>query len=137
MASQDSSDTDDAESSPVVAVVDDDDAVLRSLRNLLTSAGPRVQTFASAEAFWDSETRHNASCLVLDLRMPGMSGTELLSRVSASERPLPTLILTADGDDDVRRRLLSLGAIAFFTKPYRVAEMLTAVRSALAKPKVP
>ena len=133
MASQDPDEGADLDPCPVVAVVDDDEAVLRSLRNLLTSAGLRVETFASAEAFWDSEARHQSCCLVLDMRMPGMNGAELFARLCASEHPIPTIILTADDDDGARRRLLGQGAIAFFTKPYRAAEMLRAVTRVCSK----
>jgi FixJ family two-component response regulator len=116
----------------LVCVVDDDVSVLRSLRNLLASEGYRVETFESAEAFLESGARNTAHCLVLDLRMPGMDGAELFARLTAAECPIPTIILTADGDDQLEQRYLRRGAIAFLTKPCRAEEMLRAVARGLA-----
>jgi FixJ family two-component response regulator len=115
----------------VVAIVDDDAPVLRSLKNLLVSAGLRVETFASAEVFLASGRLAETGCLVLDLRMPGMSGLELFSRLATEDPPVPVIILTAVVDEDERERLLREGAAGFFTKPFRAADMLLAVRRAL------
>ena len=116
----------------VVSIVDDDPSLRRSLRNLLTSAGLRVETFESAEVFLESGSRDNTGCLVLDLRMPGMGGLGLLRHLAASSSHIPVIILTAHGDDDTRQRSLQAGAIAFLKKPVRGAALLDAVRSALA-----
>ena len=87
----------------IVSVVDDDESLRRSLRNLLGSVGFRVKTFASAEAFLESNDQEQTGCLVLDLRMPGMSGFDLLRHLSGTDVRTPTVILTAHGDDDARR----------------------------------
>jgi two-component system, LuxR family, response regulator FixJ len=116
----------------VVSIVDDDASLRRSLRNLLSSAGLRVETFESAEGFLDSGARGNTGCLVLDVRMPGMGGLGLLKRLAAGGSHIPAIILTAHGDDDTRRRALQAGAIAFLEKPVRSAALVDAVRSALA-----
>ncbi len=95
----------------LVSIVDDDGSLRRSVRNLLTSVGFRVETFVSAEAFLESIHRENTGCLVLDLRMPGMSGLDLLAHLAATGCRIPAVILTAHGDDEARRRTLQAGAI--------------------------
>jgi FixJ family two-component response regulator len=119
------------ESGRVVSIVDDDASLRRSLRNLLTSAGLRVETFESAEVFLQSGSQDNTGCLVLDLRMPGMGGLGLLKRLAASGSRIPVIIVTAHGDDDTRQRLLHAGAVAFLEKPVQGAALVNAVRSAL------
>lgn len=115
----------------VVSVVDDDASLRRSLRNLLTSVGLRVETFDSAEVFLESDSLDKTGCLVLDLRMPGMGGLGLLRRLAASGTRIPVIILTAHGDEDMRQRTLQTGAVAFLEKPVKGPALLGAVRSAL------
>src|SRR6266849_4181981 len=80
---------------PVISVVDDDESLRRSLRNFLRSVGFRVETFASAEEFLASAQRENTGCLVLDLRMTGMSGLDLLRHLAEANVRMPAVILTA------------------------------------------
>jgi FixJ family two-component response regulator len=115
----------------VISIVDDDASLRRSIRNLLMSAGLRVETFESAEVFLESGSGDNTACLVVDLRMPGMGGLGLLRHLAASGSRTPVIILTAHGDEDTRQRLLQAGAVAFLEKPIRGAALLDAVRSAL------
>jgi FixJ family two-component response regulator len=115
----------------VVSIVDDDASLRRSLRNLLTSVGLRVETFESAEVFLESDSLDKTGCLVLDLRMPGMGGLGLLRRLAASGTRIPVIILTAHGDEDMRQRTLQTGAVAFLEKPVKSPALLGAVRSAL------
>jgi len=115
----------------MVSIVDDDASVRRSVRNLLTSVGFRVQAFASAEEFLQSPQRANTDCLVLDLRMAGMNGLELLQHLQATGSRIPVVILTAHGDDEARQRALQAGAVAFLGKPFRGEALLNAVRTAL------
>jgi FixJ family two-component response regulator len=115
----------------VVCVVDDDESLRRSVRNLLSSVGFGVETFASAEAFLESTHRANAGCLVLDLRMTGMTGLDLLRYLAATGSRLPVIILTAHGDEESRRQSLEAGAVAFLRKPFRSDALLAAVRTAL------
>jgi FixJ family two-component response regulator len=112
----------------VVSVVDDDVSLRRSLRNLLSSVGFEVETFESAEAFLASDSRERAACLVLDLRMPGMGGLDLLSHLAAAGSRIPVIVLTAHGDDDARRRSLDAGAVAFLIKPFQSAALLDAIQ---------
>ena len=116
----------------VVCIVDDDASLRRSLRNLLMSAGFPVETFQSAEAFLDWVDRDRIGCVVLDLRMAGMSGLDLLRQLVGTGSRIPAIMLTAHADDETRRRSLEAGAVAFLEKPVRSAVFLDAVRTALA-----
>ncbi len=115
----------------VVSVVDDDESLRRTLRNLLRSVGFGVETFASAEEFLRSAQRENTGCLVLDLRMTGMSGLDLLRHLAVADSRIPAVILTAHGDEETRRRSLQAGAVAFLDKPFRSDALLDTVRAAL------
>lgn len=115
----------------VVSVVDDDPSLRRSVRNLLMSVGFQVQAFASAEEFLESPERANTGCLVLDLRLVGMNGLDLLKHLGATGSRIPVIILTAHGDDEVRQRALQAGAVALLGKPFRGDALLDAVRTAL------
>jgi FixJ family two-component response regulator len=121
----------DKGSERVVSVVDDDQSLRRSLRNLLTSVGFRVETFASAEDFLSCSRQDHTGCLVLDLRMGGMNGLDLLRHLAATGSRIPAIILTAHGDDETRQRSLEAGAAAFLGKPFRADPLLDAVRQAL------
>ena len=116
----------------LVSIVDDDASLRRSLRNLLMSVGLRVETFESAEAFLESVHRENTGCMVLDLRMAGMSGLELLRHLATNGSRIPVVVLTAHGDEDTRQRTLQAGAVAFLTKPFQSDALVDAVRSALS-----
>jgi len=115
----------------VVCVVDDDESLRRSVRNLLSSVGFRVETFVSAEEFLESAHRANTGCLVLDLRMAGMNGLDLLRHLAATGSRIPVIILTAHGDEEARRQSLEAGAVAFLGKPFRSDALVDAVRTAL------
>ena len=93
--------------------------------------GLRVETFESAEAFLASVDRDTTGCVVLDVRMAGMSGVDLLRHLAATGSRIPVIMLTAHGDDETRRRWLEAGATAFLEKPVRTPALLDAVRRAL------
>src|SRR5437870_13710864 len=116
---------------PAIYVVDDDESLRRSLRNFLRSVGFRVETFASAEEFLTSAERENTGCLVLDLRMTGMTGLDLLRHLAVADSRSPAVILTAHGDDETRRRSVEAGAVAFLDKPFHSDALLDAVRAVL------
>jgi len=116
---------------PVISVVDDDGSLRRSLKNFLRSVGFRVETFASAEEFLTSAQRETTGCLVLDLRMTGMSGFDLLRHLAAAKVRVPAVVLTAHGDEEIRQRCLGAGAVAFLDKPFRGDALLDAVQTAL------
>jgi FixJ family two-component response regulator len=115
----------------VISVVDDDESLRRSVRNFLRSVGFRVETFASGEDFLSSGQRESTGCLVLDVRMTGMSGLDLLRRLAASNVRVPAIVLTAHGDGEIRQQCLQAGAVAFLDKPFRGTALLDAVRLAL------
>jgi len=120
-------------STPLVSIVDDDESVRESLRGLIRSIGLRVETFASAEAFANAEQLGNTDCLILDVRMPGMSGLELQRELAASKRDIPIIFITAHGsDEDVRARALRDGAVAYLSKPFSEDALLEAVSAALS-----
>ena len=115
----------------LICIVDDDASLRRSLRNLLMSVGFPVQTFDSAEAFLAGSSGDNIGCVVLDVRMAGMSGLDLLRHLGSAGSRIPVIILTAHADEETRRRSLEAGAVAFLEKPVRSAALLDAVRTAL------
>jgi|SRR5882724_3069319 len=117
----------------IVSIVDDDESLRRSLRNLLGSVGFRVETFASAEAFLQTNHHDQTGCLVLDLRMPGMNGFDLLRHLSGTGSRIPTVILTAHGADEARQRSLQAGAVAFLSKPFNGNALIDVVRTALSQ----
>lgn len=122
---------------PLVAVVDDDPSLRRAVRNLLASAGLRVETFPSAEAFLESPVGQSAGCLVLDLSMPQMNGIELLEHLRGAGSTLPVIVLTAHGDEEVRRRSFTAGASAFLAKPFQADALVQAVTEHLGRPASP
>ncbi len=118
---------------PLISVVDDDESVRESLQSLLRSVGFAVKVFASAEAFLNSNHSGDSDCVILDVRMPGMNGFELHSRLVNSHREMPVIFITAHGSDEgVRSRALKSGAVAYLVKPFSEDALLSAVRTALS-----
>ena len=119
-------------STAMVSVVDDDESVRESLEGLIRSIGLAVKTFPSAEEFLKSEQVRDTSCLIVDLRMPGMSGLELQRRLITDRQSMPVIFITAHGSDSVARaEALRNGAHAFLDKPLSEDAILNAVQSAL------
>jgi two-component system response regulator FixJ len=117
-----------------VCVVDDDEAVARSLEALLGSVGLRVETFGSAQDFLDraDPRRGPIGCLVLDVRMPGMSGLELQERLAAEGQPIPIVFITGHGDVRMAVRAVKAGAVDFIEKPFRDQDLLDCIHKVLA-----
>ena len=115
-----------------VFIVDDDPAICESLCNLIESAGLVTRQFASAEDFLKMSSPELAGCLVLDVRLPGMSGMELQNRLIKSGLRIPIIIMTAHGDIPMVRNAMKAGAVEFLTKPFQDEELLMAIEEAFA-----
>lgn len=120
---------------PTVFIVDDDPAVRDSLRWLLESMRLRVATFDSAEAFLKFYTMHMVGCLVLDVRMPGMSGLQLQQHLTKQQHALPIIFITGHGDIPMAVRAMQAGAKYFLEKPFEDQLLLDYVNEALALDK--
>ncbi len=116
---------------PVISIVDDDESVREATKGLMKAVGFIAEAFPGAEDFLRSGRRHDTSCLIADVQMPGMSGLELHSRLAASGKPIPTILITAYPDERVRERALRAGVICYLTKPFNEDELLGCIRSAL------
>jgi RNA polymerase sigma factor (sigma-70 family) len=114
-----------------VFVVDDDQAMRHSLKWLIESVGLRVRTFGSAEDFLQTYYPGQAGCLLLDVRMPGMSGLELQSYLAREEICLPVIIITGHGDVAMAVKAMQAGAMDFIEKPFDDEALLTSIRKAL------
>ena len=114
-----------------VFVVDDDDAVRESLAFLLKSVGLRVESFASAQDFLKQYNAARAGCLVLDIRMPGMSGLELQEKLKQMESMLPIIFITGHGDVPMAVKAIKAGAADFVQKPFRDQELIDRIREVL------
>jgi FixJ family two-component response regulator len=119
---------------PVIAVVDDDKSVRESLAEFMESVGYEVALFSSAEEFLESTRRcDDLQCMILDVRLPGMSGLELFSELTVSRRSLPTIFITAHADPAVAGCATKPGVVSVLYKPFQPAALLKAVQSALAR----
>src|SRR5712692_4253464 len=117
--------------SSLLAILDDDESVQSALQDLVESEGLSALCFGSADQFLDSRARHEASCLITDIRMPGMSGLELQAQLrSERRRPIPTIFITGRGDIPMAVRAMKGGAIDFLTKPVDDAALLKSVERA-------
>ena len=116
---------------PVVFVVDDDASVRSSLKFLLSTVGLQTETFDSADSFLHKERSDVPSCLVLDVRLPGLSGLDFQRELAARNICIPIVFLTGHGDIPMSVRAMKAGAVEFLTKPFRDQDLLDAVRVAL------
>jgi len=116
---------------PLISIVDDDDSLRNSLNNLIRAVGFGVQGFCSAEAFLNSNQLDDTACLILDVRMPGMSGLDLQRQLVTDNCRIPIIFITSHGDDNARTRALEAGAVDFLYKPFREEALLKAIDSAL------
>jgi two-component system, LuxR family, response regulator FixJ len=119
--------------SHVVHVIDDDEAVRRSLALLLVSFGHTAETYPSAEAFLASIERVKPGCVIVDIRMPGMDGLELQEELQRREFTNPVIVVTGHGEISLAVRAMKAGAIDFIEKPYSDDDLLTAVAAGLAR----
>ena len=117
----------------IVHVIDDDEALRESLAFLLRTANIEVRTYASAVAFLDALPDARASCVITDVRMPGMSGIDLLRRLQELKIGMPVIVITGHGDVPLAVEAMKIGALDFLEKPFDDEVLLTSVRSALMR----
>ena len=101
------------------------------LSRVIGAAGLDVACFESAEEFLCSHAREKSTCLILDMNLPGMSGAELQQQLLGKNLDIPTIFISADADEATQQRVLKNGAIAFFSKPFKIESLLAALRTAL------
>ena len=118
-------------SKPVISIVDDDESVREGTLDLIQAMGFIAKAFERAEDFLKSNCIRNTSCLIADMRMPGMTGLELHKRLVESGSIIPTILITAFPDDRDRARALRAGVVCYLAKPFKDDDLLTCVRSAL------
>jgi FixJ family two-component response regulator len=121
------------ETEAIVFVVDDDASMRESLKNLIRSVGLRVELFTSAQEFLRSKRPDVPSCLVLDVRLPGLSGLDLQRRTNDAGMEIPIIFITGHGDIPMSVRAMKAGAVEFLTKPFRDQDLLDAIQQALEK----
>jgi FixJ family two-component response regulator len=114
-----------------IAIVDDDESVQRALQDLMEVDGLTARCFGSAEEFLESGLQRKAACLIVDIRMPGMSGLELQAKLKADRVNIPIIFITAHGDARVRMQAMREGAAEFLVKPFDDQVLLNRVRAAL------
>ncbi|HET6930562.1 MAG TPA: response regulator [Candidatus Acidoferrum sp.] len=119
------------QSSRFIAIVDDDRSVQIALQDLIESEGLSTLCFGSAEQFLNSGAQHKAACLIADIRMPGMSGLELQTKLNAERCRIPIILITAHGDAKMRTQAMRDGAVKFLAKPFDNTVLLEAVHAAL------
>ena len=121
------------EEHPTVFVVDDDSSMRDALRNLFRSVGLNVETFGVAQEFLSRERSKGPGCLVLDIRLPGLSGLDLQRQLADANIQIPIVFITAHGDIQMSVRAMKAGAVEFLTKPFRDQDLLDAVQQAVAR----
>ena len=121
------------ERAPIVFVVDDDPSVRRSIKRLIGSVGLQVEPFGSAQEFLLSKRPDAPSCLVLDIRLPGISGLDFQHKLAEANIHIPIIFITAHGDIPMTVRAMKAGAVEFLTKPFREQDLLDAIQLALER----
>jgi len=117
----------------IIAIVDDDAPLREALGSVMKAAGFTTNTYATAEEFLDSADRQNTACLILDVRLPGMSGVELQKRLAESQSRIPIIFVTAHGDASLRESVIRAGAAGFLNKPVRSDALLKEIYAALRR----
>jgi FixJ family two-component response regulator len=120
-----------AQSTKFIAIVDDDESVQSALQDLIEADGLLAKCFGSAEEFLESGLHRKAACLIVDIRMPGMSGLELQAKLKTNRIDTPIIFITAHGDTSVRMQAMREGAAEFLVKPFDDQVLLNRVRAAL------
>jgi len=122
-----------SEPESIVFVIDDDPSVQRAMKRLIGCVGLQVELFGSAQEFLASRLPNVSSCLVLDIRLPGISGLDLQRQLAKANIQIPIIFITAHGDIPMTVRAMKAGAVEFLTKPFRNQDVLDAVQIALER----
>ena len=117
----------------MIYVIDDDESVRKAFKRLLRSVNLEVETFASAEEFLQSQKADKNSCIVIDIRMPGLTGFDLQRRLMVQGSRIPVIVISASEDAQVREQARELGAVAFFRKPIDDQALLDAIMWAITQ----
>ena len=125
-----------ADARPTIFVVDDDASVRDAISNLLESVGLRAKVFESTEAFWKAPRPNTPSCLVLDVRLPGVNGLDFQEQLAKAKVSIPIIFITAHGDVPMTSRAMKAGAIEFLMKPFQKEDLLAAVRNGLERDRI-
>jgi FixJ family two-component response regulator len=120
---------------PVIAIVDDDVSVREALMSLMRAVGFVGEAYGCAEDFLRFNRLHRTSCLIADVRMPGMTGLELHRCLATSGHPIPTVLITAHEDEEGERRALQAGVLGYLSKPFSEDDLLGCIHSALEHAK--
>jgi FixJ family two-component response regulator len=115
----------------VITIIDDDESVREATMSLMKALGFDSEAFHSAEDFLTSDRRNVTSCLIADVQMPGMTGIELHRRLAASDNPIPTVLITAHADENMRANALKAGVIGYLTKPFKEQDLMGCINLAL------
>jgi FixJ family two-component response regulator len=125
-----------SEPSPTVCVVDDDPSLRDALTSLIRSVGLRVETFGSAREFLTGQHPDAPGCLVLDVRLPGLSGLDLQRELAAADLHIPIIFITGHGDIPMSVQAMKAGAVEFLTKPFRDQDLLDAIQQAIDRDRM-
>ncbi len=121
---------------PTVFIIDDDRGMRQAIHDLVESVGLHAESFATGEEFLSTRLTGRPSCLVLDVRLPQMSGLDFQRRLAETGRQIPIIFVTAHGDIPMSVRALKLGAVEFLTKPFRDQDLLDAIQQALERDRI-
>jgi FixJ family two-component response regulator len=126
----------EAAGAPIVYVIDDDDDIRTSIAGLLKSEGLRSQTFRTAQEFLERQPSAGPTCLVLDVRLPGMNGLDVQQELASASVPIPIIFITGHGDIPMTVKAMKSGAVEFLTKPFRDQDLLDAIYQALDRDRI-
>jgi len=121
---------------PIVYIVDDDSAVRKAMDSLIRSIGLKVRTFVSADEFLRADLPNAPGCVILDVRMPGLSGLDLQNELLRLDNPIPVMFITGHGDIPMAVRVMKAGAVEFLTKPFRDQDLVDAIQQAISRDRI-
>ena len=122
-----------SQTAPIITIIDDDHSVLVAIQLLVTSFGFETRAFSSAEDFLQSSSLDKTACLISDIHMPSVSGIELQRVLRSQGRDIPTILMTAFSNDNVKSRAIAGGAVCFLIKPFDSRTLLGCIKSALSR----